>query len=272
MDMKDRLEPPRGASPEGDLDREIIIGRLATALEPLTYVHALWEGGAAAFGRLDQWSDIDLYVDVDDVSVEDAARVTEEALAYLAPIELKYLPPVPPPGNYLHLVYRLEGTPKCLLIDIAVVRHSSPDKFLEPEIHGRSRFLFNKGGAIVCPPADRAKLAAAMRASLAKTRLRFDLLSGFVAKELARGNYVEALDIYTRLVLGSLVEALRARHDPVRYNFGPRYLRYHLPAEAVAKLEDLYFVRNPKDLEAKCARAEAWYRSLGADLPSRPEV
>lgn len=274
-DTRDKFQPASGprteAGPGTTLGRDGIIGALASALEPLAYVHALWEGGAAAFGRLDQWSDIDLYADVDDARADDAVRVIEGALASLAPIEIKYLPPVPPPGNYVHLVYRLSGTHKCLLIDIAVVKHSSPDKFLEPEIHGQSRFIFNKGGAVTCPPADRAGLAAAMRASLAKTRLRLDLLSGFVAKELARGNYIEALDIYTRLVLGSLVEALRARHDPIRYNFGPRYLRYHLPADAVAKLQDLYFVRNPKDLEAKCARAEAWYRGLVGELGQGPD-
>jgi hypothetical protein len=105
-----------------------------------------------------------------------------------------------------------------------------------------------------------------MAAALAKTRLRFDLLSCFVAKELARGNYIEALDIYTRVILGSLVEALRARHDPIRYNFGPRYLRYHLPPEIVTALEDLYFVKDPKDLKEKYARAEAWFRSVLGDI------
>ena len=248
------------------LDRNAIIGKLAEALSPLAYVYAFWEGGAAAFDRCDRWSDIDLYADVEDNRTQDVIPVIEAALGALSRIELKYMPPVPAPGNYVHLVFRLEGTGRCLLIDLAVIKHSSPDKFLEPEIHGQSRFIFNKGGAIKCPPADRAKLAADMKVTLAQTRLRFDLLSCFVEKEIARGNYIEALDIYKRLILGSLVEALRAKHDPLRYNFGPRYLRYHLPPEAVARLQELYFVKDPKDLEEKYAQAEAWFRSTLSDL------
>lgn len=261
-DTSETLNSSSSDAPKGVPDRETIIQALAAALRPLKHVHAMWEGGAAAFGRSDQWSDIDLYVDADDASVAGIAPVVEAALERLARIELKYLPPVPPPGNYLHLVYRLQGTPKWLLIDMAVVKHSSPDKFLEPELHGESRFIFNKGGAITCPPADRARLAAERKASLERTRLRFDLLSCFVAKEIARGNHVEALDIYQRLILGSLVEALRAEYDPLRYNYGPRYLKYHLPREVVARLERLYFVKDAEDLEAKYREAEAWFLDL----------
>ena len=35
---------------------------LRTALEPLPGALALWQGGSAAFGRADAWSDLDLYV------------------------------------------------------------------------------------------------------------------------------------------------------------------------------------------------------------------
>jgi len=49
--------------------REDIIKTLASSLSPLDYVHAFWEGGAPAFGRLDEWSDLDLYVVVDDEKV-----------------------------------------------------------------------------------------------------------------------------------------------------------------------------------------------------------
>ena len=49
-----------------ELTRERVIQTLVVALKPLDYVHAFWEGGAAALNRIDEWSDIDLYLDVDD--------------------------------------------------------------------------------------------------------------------------------------------------------------------------------------------------------------
>jgi len=46
--------------------REIIIQTLVDALKPLDYIYAFWEGDAAAFDRIDEWSDIDLYLVVDE--------------------------------------------------------------------------------------------------------------------------------------------------------------------------------------------------------------
>jgi len=244
----------------GNLGRETIIKSLADALEPLDYVYAFWEGGAAAFDRADAWSDIDLYVDADDNRLQDVLTVVEGALTALSGIELKYAAPTPAPHDYVHVFYRLAAADKFLLVDIAVIKHTSPDKFLEPEIHGRSRFIFNKQDVIKCPPADREKLARDMKDALARSRTRFDLLACFIDKELTRGNYVEAVDLYSRLVLGSLVEALRMKYDPLRYNFGPRYLRFYFPEDVVTRLVDLYFVRDGEDLRCKYELAERWFR------------
>ena len=44
------------------LTRDSIIRTLTAELQPLPSVHAFWEAGAAAFNRIDEWSDIDLYI------------------------------------------------------------------------------------------------------------------------------------------------------------------------------------------------------------------
>ena len=54
------------------ISHEQVLQVLVEALEPLEYSHALWEGGAAAFNRLDEWSDIDLHLVVDDEHVAEA--------------------------------------------------------------------------------------------------------------------------------------------------------------------------------------------------------
>ncbi len=45
--------------------REPILAALTAVLEPLPYVHAFYEGGALAWGRIDVWTDLDLYAVVD---------------------------------------------------------------------------------------------------------------------------------------------------------------------------------------------------------------
>ena len=71
---------------EKKLTREAIIQALVDALKPLDYVYAFWEGGAVAFDRVDDWSDVDLYLVVDDKKVEDTFLAVEKALNYCLPL------------------------------------------------------------------------------------------------------------------------------------------------------------------------------------------
>jgi len=60
------------------LTRKQIIEALAEALKPLDYVHAFYEGGAAAFNRIDEWSDLDLYLVVDEEKVNETFVAVEK--------------------------------------------------------------------------------------------------------------------------------------------------------------------------------------------------
>src|SRR5438093_8141170 len=72
------------------LTRDSIIRALTSELRPLPYVHAFWEAGAAAFNRVDEWSDIDLYIVVDDTAVPQTFEIVEKTLSGQSPIRLKH--------------------------------------------------------------------------------------------------------------------------------------------------------------------------------------
>lgn len=254
------MAPGRGIS------REEIVAAVARALEPLDYVYAMWEGGAVAFDRVDRWSDIDICVSAADDLVGDCFPVVERALSALAPIALKFeIKQTMSPG-YVQAFYRLEGTPECLLIDFAVFKHGWPDKLLEPEVHGEARFHFNKGGAVAIPRLDRERLSRDTGQALDNLKRRFETFSCFIPKEISRKNYIEAVALYHRLVLDSLVDALRIKHKPVRYGFKTRYVHYDLPPEVVGRLQDLFFVRDPGDLADKFARARDWLSAIISEI------
>lgn len=244
---------------EEKVSRESIVLAIVNALEPLEYVYALWEGGAVAFGRLDRWSDIDICVDADDEKVEDVFPVAEAALETLAPIEIKYEVPPGATHGYVQAFYRLKGTAEFLLVDFAVFKHSEPNKLLEPEIHGDSRFHFNKREAVRVPSLDRGAFIDRMKSGMERLVLRFDTFSCFVDKEINRGNWIEAMDLYHRIILGSLVQGLRMRYYPVHYDFGTRYIHYELPPEVVKRLLDLHFVCDREDLLRKVKDARRWF-------------
>ncbi len=242
------------------MTRDEIVQAIATALEPLPFVDAMWEGGAAAFDRLDAWSDVDLYVVAADDRVPDAFRVIEDALTRLSPIRQKYEPVWPPESGIAQAFYRLERASEYLLVDLAVLKRSAPDKFLEPELHGEARFSFNKGGAIVMPHLDVDRFVRQVMERRDRLARRMDMFGAFVPKEIHRKNGLGALEAYQKIVLDSLVQVLRMRHEPAHYTFSVRYAVYELPPEDIQRLEDLFYVRTPEELPEKFRRATEWFR------------
>jgi len=247
------------------LTRDRVIHVLVDALEPLDYIHAFWEGGAAAFGRIDEWSDVDLYLVVDDERVDEAFLAVENALKSLSPVEQKYKVLHPPSLHLSQAFYKLEDASEYLLIDLAILTPKSPDKFLEPEIHGNAIFYFNKSDQVKPPPLDREALARKLQKRFGRLRARFAMFNSFVQKEINRGSYLEALDFYRAYTLGTLVEALRIRHSPFHHNFRMHYIHYELPPEIVKKLEHLYFVGDEKDLQEKYDEATNWFDGLASE-------
>lgn len=249
-----------------ELTRDTIIQALVDALEPLDYVHAFYEGGAVAFDRIDEWSDIDLYLVVDDEKVEETFLAVERVFRALSAIKQKYeIPKLPWPGIF-QAFYTLEGASEYLLIDLVVLRLSSPEKFLEPEIHGNVIFYFNKTEKIKQPPMDKDALLKKLQERLDRLKARFDMFNNFTQKEINRGNYLEAMDFYHAITLATLVEALRIRHNPVHYNFKMHYIHYELPPETIMKLENLYFVKDEKDLQEKYHEATKWIHKTLSEI------
>jgi hypothetical protein len=239
--------------------RESIVQALKDELEPLSYVHAFWEAGAAAFDRVDEWSDIDLYIVVDDAAVAETFQVVETTLEHLSPIRLKHEATWPPASGIFQKFYRLEDTSEYLLIDLAVMTQSAPDKFLVREIHGDAVFFFNKGESVRVPAFEADAFARGLFARRQRLRERMDLFGPLVQKEILRKNNLEALEFYRVLVLPALVEVLRMQYGPRHYDFRMRYVYRELPREVVRRLETLSFVKDPEDLAAKYRKARAWF-------------
>jgi len=241
------------------LSRESIVQVMTEALEPLSYVHAFWEAGATAFNRIDEWSDIDLYIVVDDDKVPTTFQVVEQALTRLSPIQLTHEVTWPPASGVSQKFYRLDKVSEFLLVDIAVMTLGAPDKFLVREIHGDAVFLFNKQDSVQIPPLDSEAFIRGLLERRRRLRERVELFGPFVQKEILRGNKLEALEFYRALVIQSLVEALRMRYGPMHYDFRMRYVYRELPPDVVRRLETLAFVKDLEDLAAKYLEARAWF-------------
>lgn len=245
-------------SSRSELTREVIIQALVDALKPLDYVYAFWEGGAVAFDRVDDWSDIDLYLVVDDEKVDDTFLAVEAALRLLSPIKQKHGVFEPSLPGLFQAFYKLQDASEYLMIDVAVFKLSSPDKLLEPEIHGNPVFYFNKSNRVKHPALNRDALVKKLHNRLLALQGEFDMFHHCVQKEINRDNHLEAVDFY-HMLLAWLVEALRIRYTPLHYDFKMRYVHYELPAEIIRKLERLYFVKDEDDLQQKYNDVVEWF-------------
>ncbi len=251
--------------PQYAVSREDVLSAMRGALEPLDHVQAMWEAGAIAFDRVDEWSDIDLQVACDDGRVEDVFGTVENTLRTLSPIDLRYRLPEPTWHGHSQAFYRLEGASPFLMLDFVVMKAGAEDKFLQPEIHGHPHVYFDKSGVVRFGPLDAESFARMLREKVEELSVLFDLFRVLVEKELNRGNVIEAAAFYQSYTLRPLIQALRILHDPTRHNFHTRYVHYDLPEGDVKRLTELIFVAGGEELAAKRDRAEEWFNEvLGA--------
>lgn len=248
------------------ISRHNITSDLVAALEPLDFVNAFWEAGSAAFGELDGRSDIDLLADVADGRVADAFAVIERTLLDIAPFEHRWEVPEPTPHGHAQRFYRLVGTGPHLWVDVVVMERSATARFDEIERHGVPVVFFDKLDAVRALPMDTAELERMITARLQMIRDAGPLYLSLARKEVERENPVAAISLYHALALRPLIELLRMKHCPYRFDFGARYLERDLPADVRERLVNLAYPRGVEDVGRMLDIAQTWILSLLEEL------
>lgn len=239
--------------------REAIIGALRK-LESMDWVYSLYEGGAAAWGRVDEWSDIDLGITIAKGRLEEGFHAVAEALTSLAPIDLVF--DVPNPPATAQKLYHVEGASPFLIIDLCFDEcdiTTPAEGCIETDVHGHFICHFDKSGEPRYGLSDKQALKESLTKRLAALPIQFKLFQTMPLKEINRGNRIEALVFYTNATLKLLVELLGIKHRPARSTFHTRYIYNDFPKEVVARLERLYFIGAPEELAAKREEAETWF-------------
>ena len=248
------------------LTRSQIVDALQGLLEPRPEVKALWQGGAAAFDRVDEWSDLDIIVMAKDDEVENVLKLVEDKLGELSPIQSQLDLPQPTWHGHLQSFYRLENASPFLFIDLVVMKESSPNRFIERQIHGKALVHFDKGGYLEDDELDIAAHLLKLRTRKQELESEFGFFQELTKKELIRQNWLDALPYFQRFTLAPIVELLRMQYSPGRYNFNLRYIYLDLPEEWVGRIEPLFFLQPGKDFEEKFQTAQQLYQDVLADF------
>jgi hypothetical protein len=254
------------------LGRDEVVGALVKALEPLDYVHAFWEGGAAGFDRADEWSDIDAQAIVADDRVEDVFRAVDRAVEKLGGTVARFRLPEPTWHGHSQCFYKLRNASPFLLIDLAIMKENTKaDKFDVWATHGKPIVKFDKKGLVKEAKIDPEAHAGAIMKRLETLKSLFEIFHIMPLKETNRGNHVEALFFYLGQTYRPLVEVLRMKHCPQRYNYATRYIYYDLPGDVVKRLERLTFFR-PEEMEGKIAEARTWFLEVADSISAEETI
>ena len=240
--------------------RSRITEAVSNGLQPLAYVLAGWECGSVAFNLEDEYSDIDLNFLLDDACPADPFYVAvESALETVSPIVASHSQP---PGRY----FKLRDGGDFLLVDVCIFRTGDLMERLDIERHGRIRPIFDKGEWLRSDPSIGLSQVANRAKRLEEHQVWFSVSQSFVRKAIIRGRQVEGLAAYWGYTLKPLVELLRMRYCPPRWDFGMRYLDRDLPAPVYDELRHLMFVGESDDLAEHLSKATAWAERLLREL------
>jgi|ERR1043165_593785 hypothetical protein len=242
-------------------ERKEIIEALSAAFIKLPYALAMWQGGAAAFERADEWSDLDLMLITEDGHEKEAMELAVTTLEKEFGIDAQF--EIDPPfwPDMVQTFFRLKNSSPFLLIDFSILPVSAKNKFNETEIHGHAPVLFDKKEIVKAAPVNRQELNTMLKGRLAKQKKRFDIFSVMVDKEINRRKDIDAFIFYWSYTLLPLVEMLRIKHSPYHWNFGSRYLNEDLPPAIATKLQSFFFVSDLATLTQRNNEARKWFKA-----------
>lgn len=239
--------------------------KLKKLYENSNSVLAVWEGGSAATGYLDKYSDLDLGIIVIDDKIEDTFNLTEKFLSDNYGISHKFRMPEPSWHGHSQCFYKLDKAPELFYLDILIEKESAKNRFTESDRHGDSIIWFDKKNLIDSTPTPEDEIET-------KCKRQYNLISALlpflemdVTKQIERGNAIDAISIYGGL-LNRLGALLNIKYRSHKFDFGLRYYYRDLPKVEIEFLEEVLFVKDLDDLKEKLPRVTNKYRELIEEL------
>ena len=143
--------------------RNHIREHLYPVLRELEPVRALWEGGSAARGALDEYSDIDICMHAEDEAFARIWEVFEAALSKIAKVEQRWSPGKGLWPGMEQREYILEDAPPYFMLDVVLFPASQPIPILERERHGEPIVILDRDGEVIPCALDREAHEARMK-------------------------------------------------------------------------------------------------------------
>lgn len=243
--------------------REKIIASLKQELNEHTFIHAAWLEGADAHDRVDKYSDIDLWIDVDDERIDQSFEVLENCLYQFGELDLK-IKQNHDDGVIFQRYYHIKNTSLFLLIDVCVQKHSRKMSFKAEHTDEKPLILFDKNHVIQFEHRNQSEFDKTLKDRVKEIEELFLVHLPKVQKHINRNHYLGSIDAYISSVLEPMIELMRIYYDPTKKDFGLKHIEGDLPSEEVKNLEKLSKYSSVEDIaELLPKAAELFYQVLG---------
>jgi len=242
-----------------------IAEKMKALFEPDKNVLTAWEGGSAATGYLDEYSDLDLGFIVKDESVEMVFEEMENFLSENYGIKNKFRMPEPNWHGHSQCFYILDKSPDYFYVDFLIEKESSGNRFMESNLHGNAIVWFDKAGLYDNSPEPE-------NSYLPKCKHHFEMMTSYLPltlmdlrKQLVRNNLIDACAIYHSM-LNRFIALLNIKYRPAKHNFGMRYLYRDFPEHEIEFVEKLLNNSTIQQIEANLLLIMARYDELEKEL------
>lgn len=231
-------------------------------------VYAAFEGGSKATGYDDDYSDLDLLVITSDDGVEQVFMAFESYLQEKYGIIRKYRVPEPTWHGFSQCFYLIGMMPELFYIDFAIAKVSVPDKFTDPERHGKGNLWFDKGNyyQVILETDDQIHKRCKRFYQLV-TESDF-LIEIEILKNIKRGRYIEAYPFYYQFITRQLGVMLNLKHRRNKVDFGIRYAYRDYDPKDLELIVKCLKPKDINDLKENFQLAKARYEALKMEFKS----
>ena len=241
----------------GKIDRETIINLIRDRFISMNEVHAYWLEGADSLNAIDEYSDIDIWLDVEDGNEEMVFKIAEEELSKLGNLDFKFSVDHKHPKIYQNY-YHIEGTSEYLIIDFCIQSHSRDRdevKFVEGDILEFPKVIFDKS-AVITILENEEQIDIDLIKNLINEIIAKYKQHSRVLKYVYRNNYPEAFIYYLKYVADPLVELLRIKYTPKYHYLHFIHISNHIPKEEIRRIEYYYQISTLNDIRTKTIEAK----------------
>ena len=233
------------------IDRNYIIDFIKNYAISKDYVYAMWLEGADGLNQVDEYSDLDVWFDVEDSKRDSFIKDLVEELSKIGKIDSQM---IKISSDIYQSNIHLENTSEYLTLDLAA-QNDSRDRddtcFTKDSITEVPKVLFDRKNVISYK--EQENVDREMLETIFEEKKNRILQYSRVTKYIKRNQYLECFMEYDKQILKPIVTIARIIYTPNIYDYELCHISRHLPKEIVGKIEQLYKASSFEDIEKNIA-------------------